>query len=90
MANLTVTIDERVLLRARIRALEQGTSVNAVVSRYLERYAGVSENRAALQRFVALASAAEASSGPRGRSWRRDDLYERGTSAGQAEPEPGP
>lgn len=77
MANLTVTVDEQVLRRARIRALENGTSVNAVVSDYLQRYAGPSQTQAALAGFVELASKSTASSGPEGRTWRRDDLYDR-------------
>jgi plasmid stability protein len=36
MSNLTITIDEETLRRARIRALEQGTSVNALLRDYLE------------------------------------------------------
>lgn len=35
------------LRRARIRALENGTSVNAVVSDYLQQYAGLSQTRSA-------------------------------------------
>jgi hypothetical protein len=77
MANLTVTVPEQVLKRARIRAIEQGTSVNAVVSRYLERYAGTGETADALSGFIDLARRADASSGPQGRSWRRDDIYDR-------------
>lgn len=30
MTNLTITVDEQTLKRARMRALEEGTSVNAV------------------------------------------------------------
>ena len=77
MANLTVTVDERVLRRARIRALEQGTSVNAVVGEYLERYAGADPTTAALAGFLDLAARLHAGSGPEGRTWRRDDLYDR-------------
>lgn len=77
MANLTVTVDERVLRRARIRALEQGTSVNAVVGEYLERYAGESPTAAALEAFLELTADLEAGSGPGGRTWRREDLYDR-------------
>ena len=40
MANLTLTIDDDVLLRARQRALEHGTSVNALVREYLEGFVG--------------------------------------------------
>ncbi len=77
MANLTVTIDEKVLKRARIRALERGTSVNAVVSEYLERFAGTGTTAAALADFLELAARTDAGSGPEGRSWRRSDLYDR-------------
>jgi predicted HicB family RNase H-like nuclease len=31
MANLTITIDDEILRRARLRALEQETSVNSLV-----------------------------------------------------------
>ena len=41
MANLTITVDEQVLKRARIRALEDDTSVNALLRDYLEVYAGL-------------------------------------------------
>jgi hypothetical protein len=77
VANLTVTVDERVLRRARIRALEQGTSVNAVVSGYLEQYAGADPTAAALAGFLDLAARLHAGSGLGGRTWRRDDLYDR-------------
>ncbi|MGH2407265.1 MAG: DUF6364 family protein [Candidatus Limnocylindrales bacterium] len=77
MANLTVTVNERVLKRARIRALENGTSVNAVVSDYLEQYAGLGSMEASLAGFLELASRARADSGPAGRTWRREDLYDR-------------
>ena len=77
MANLTVTVPEQVLKRARIRAIEQGTSVNAVVSDYLERYAGLSGTEAGLAGFVERASRSTASSGPGGRSWQREELYDR-------------
>jgi len=39
MANLTIAIDDAVLKQARIRAIEQGTSVNAVLRDYLTDYA---------------------------------------------------
>ena len=77
MANLTVTLDGQVLRKARIRALERGTSVNAVVSEYLERYAGVGATEPALRAFLELASRAQAGSGSAGRTWRREDLYDR-------------
>jgi hypothetical protein len=77
MANLTVTVDQRVLKRARIKAIEQGTSVNRVVSEFLERWAGASQTHEALTGFVELAATSKSSSAPGGRTWRREDLYDR-------------
>jgi hypothetical protein len=75
--NLTVTVDAGVLRRARIKALEQGTSVNAVVRAYLEAFAGLAPDRRAIEDFLALTKGTKASSGRRGRTWTRDDLYDR-------------
>jgi hypothetical protein len=77
MANLTITIDERLLKQARMRALEDGTSVNALLRAYLERYAGSGDAGEALSGFVRLARQSTATSGPRGRAWTRDELHDR-------------
>ncbi len=77
MANLTLAIDDVVLRRARIKALEAGTSVNAVVREYLERYADETREAAARRQFVELARQSRASSGPEGRTWTREELYDR-------------
>ena len=77
MANLTVTIDERILRRARIRALEEGTSVNALVAAYLRGYADQDDAKAAIAEFLELTKHTHAGSGPGGRTWRREDLYDR-------------
>jgi len=75
MANLTVVIDDEVLLRARKRALDQGTSVNALLRNYLEGYAGTRDDRrASLQAFIRRAAAAGARSR---KAWSRDELHER-------------
>lgn len=77
MANLTLTIDEETLRRARIRALEEGTSVNALVRDYLERYADAHERvMLARRRVVELARASTAGSAGERRTWTRDDVYE--------------
>jgi plasmid stability protein len=76
MPNLTLAVDEETLRRARIRALEQGTSVNAVVREFLERFAEDESQRMALQEFLEVAATSEASSGRGGRAWRREDLYD--------------
>ncbi len=77
MANLTISIDDILLKRARIRALEDGQSVNALLRDYLERYANMGTTTAALRGFAELADTSEASSGPRGRTWTREEVHDR-------------
>jgi plasmid stability protein len=74
--NLTITVDEKVLRRARIRALEQGTSVNAVLREFLESYAGAAVESQARSRLAGLARRSTATSGPEGRSWTRSEIYD--------------
>ncbi len=76
MTNLTLTIEEDVLRKARIRALELGTSVNALVREYIKRLAGRSTAAEGIAEFFAATRDAGASSGPEGRTWTRDDLYD--------------
>ena len=78
MANLTLSIDDDVLKRARLRALEQDTTVNALVRVYLERFALDGGQDEAIAGLLALAERTRSGSGPAGRSWTRDELYERG------------
>lgn len=78
MANLTLKIDDEVLRKARIRALEDGTSVNEVVRRCLEGYAVTrSQRMRAIRRVLALAAREKSGSGPEGREWTREDLHAR-------------
>jgi len=73
--NLTISVDDEVLRKARIRALQQGTSVNAVLREFLTSYAGADDERAARRRLAQLARASTASSGAGGRTWTRDEIY---------------
>lgn len=78
MANLTVSIDDGVLKRARMRALEEGTSVNAVVRDHLERFGGRDPAAQALEEFLAFARSRVPGDRPsRTRRWTRAELYER-------------
>jgi hypothetical protein len=77
MANLTLTIDADVLRRARVRAINEGTSVNAVVRGHLERYAGESPAAEALRDFLEIADRSDAGSAGSGRTWTREELYDR-------------
>jgi len=76
MSNLTITIDDEVLKRARIRALEQNSSVNAVLRDLLEAYAGVNREQSAAAANLAILST-HASSRRGKQRWTRDELHER-------------
>jgi hypothetical protein len=77
VANLTLTIDEETLRRARIRALQEGTSVNALVREYLERFADADDRvMGARRRVVELARGGTAGAEGGGRTWTRDEAYE--------------
>jgi hypothetical protein len=68
MANLTITVDEGTLKRARMRALEEDTSINAVLREYLEEYAGgTREQVEAARRILASSRDSASGSGPGGR-----------------------
>ena len=74
--NLTITIDKEILQRARIRAIEEDTSVNAVVRQYLESYAGVAQRRReALEHLLRLSKTARTARGSA--TWTRDQLHDR-------------
>lgn len=77
MANLTITIDEGLLRRARIRALEQGTSINRLLREYLEAFATDQTIAEGIQEVLMISRRCSSGSGPEGRTWRREDLYER-------------
>lgn len=74
MANLTITVDDEVLLRARKRAIEQGTSVNALLRDYLESYSGRQDRASAMRQFISSAKSAKARSKS---TWTREELHER-------------
>ena len=63
MVNLTLAVDHDLLHRARVRAAEEGTSVNAVVRDFLSAYSAVDRVDAARRRLVALSVSSAAGSG---------------------------
>lgn len=74
--NLTLVIDEDILLAARKIALEQRTSVNELVREYLADLVGGSDRRnQARTRLKAAMEHGLIDSGSW--KWNRDDLYER-------------
>ena len=76
MANLTITLDDEILRRARLRALEQDTSVNTILRDYLEAYAAVGSTwDQATEEILRLSSRSKSGRGDR--RWTRDELHER-------------
>jgi len=77
MANLTITVNDDTLKRARMRALEEDTSVNAILREYLEEYAGNRQEQIeAARRIIEASRESRSGSGPGGREWKREDAYE--------------
>jgi hypothetical protein len=75
MANLTLSIDDELLQRAREAALRERTTVNALVREFLQRYADARRQRlAAIDALDAVAGRIESASTGR---WTREDLHER-------------
>jgi plasmid stability protein len=84
VANLTITVDDEVLKRARIRALERGTSVNAVLGEYLRMFAGDADAQARATASLLSLAAENTRKGGRTRAkargrrrWTRAELHER-------------
>lgn len=84
MANLTITVDDEVLKRARIRALERGTSVNAVLGEYLRVFVGESDAKLRATKSLLALAADNTRRGGRARAkergarrWTRDELHAR-------------
>ncbi|MCL2467360.1 MAG: hypothetical protein FWF02_15055 [Micrococcales bacterium] len=77
MTNVTITVDEATLKRARIRAIERGESVNQFLAEQLRRYADADDQRErqrrSLVRIGELADSLPRSTG--GWQWNRDELY---------------
>lgn len=74
MANLTITVDEQILRKARMRALERNESVNRYLADALARYAtdageGVAEN------LISRARQLNTGHVGAGRGWSRQELH---------------
>ncbi len=77
VTNLTLSIDDKLLQAARVRAVKEGTSVNEVCRRAIESYARPQSNR--LARYLALQAKVDAMPRPASantRSISRDALYQ--------------
>jgi len=76
MGSLTISVDDQILGRARARALEQGTTVEAVLREHLTAFAGAGDMQArALADLLQLS--ADATSRRGASSWIRSELHRR-------------
>jgi hypothetical protein len=76
MRNLTLSIDDDILLEARKFALENRTTVNQLVRDYLSRIAAQRDRRrAARERLKRSMRTKRVEVGER--RWAREDIYER-------------
>jgi hypothetical protein len=81
MSNLTLVIDDELLRAARIKALQEGTSVNEVARQAIARFAGVAPNAgdtmAQLQALAVRMSRDAAKHAQKGPVWPgREVLYD--------------
>lgn len=76
MTNVTLSIDEEDLRQARILALQQGSSLNAVIRRFVKNYVGGTlRYQEITERIIQHAEDSEYRS--EGKKWTRDELHER-------------
>jgi hypothetical protein len=73
--NVTLSIEEKLLARARELAHERGTSVNQLIRDYLERLTGGSGPADVMEQLEQLWSEQSGRSG--GWKWNREELYDR-------------
>ena len=91
MSNLTISIDDAIIKRARVRAIQQGTSLSAKVREFLQGYVNESDDAmrkqrkdstarliAAIDSATKRASAVTATAAGRSKQRRtlRDEIYE--------------
>lgn len=75
MANLTLSLDDTLLRKAREAALREKTSVNALVRDYLSRYVDARSRR--IQALDAFDAVADRSSSASQSPWSRESLHGR-------------
>jgi post-segregation antitoxin (ccd killing protein) len=74
MPNLTITVDSETLRRARVRAVQRGESVNAMLAEALRRYADDTRPGDVFAAIEAVADAHDLGAESGARSWTREDL----------------
>ncbi len=76
MTNVTLSIDAEDLRQARVLALQQGSSLNAVIRQFVKNYVGRTQRyQEVTERIIQQAEDSQYSS--EGKKWTRDELHER-------------
>ena len=75
LVNVTLAIDDQLIVEARRRAEAMGTSVNQLVRQYLEQFVGKGDSNADAAEFERRSRAAQGHSG--GWKFNREELHER-------------
>lgn len=73
--NLTLSVNDEVVLKARKRAEQLGTSVNQLVREYLEELAGKSDPKGDAEEFERLSKISQGDS--KGWKFDREEAHER-------------
>jgi len=73
--NVTLSIEDEVIRKARRRAEAMGTSVNQLVREYLKQFAGKTDPNTDSEEFIRLSRLARGNS--RGWKFNREELHER-------------
>jgi hypothetical protein len=71
--NLTLSVDKKILEKARVTAGAMGLSLNEMVRRYLEQVAGEGDQAGTFQELRDLCTTRGGHSA--GRTWTREDLH---------------
>jgi hypothetical protein len=71
--NITLSVDEKTVARARKRAEAMGRSLNQVIREYLQKLAGVDDAERWVEEFERLSGTGNS----HGRRFNRDETHER-------------
>jgi plasmid stability protein len=85
MTNLTLSLDEELVKRARMRAIGEGTSLSAKVREFLAGYAMATDQKQ-LAGQALLAAAAQSHANTEAATWNRDGLHDRPITVDKASP----
>jgi plasmid stability protein len=77
MSNMTISLDAAVVRNARIRAIQEGTSVSAKVREFLAQYASAPAVEAKPAGFAFLEAAKSSQANSQAAKWTRADAYDR-------------